>query len=45
MTSGDIRFGELNQVVSEQLAHWPADRLEELISRAVLVQSLAELGL
>ena len=39
------RFGELNQAVRERVEHWPADKLEELISRAVLVQSLAELSL
>ena len=41
----EARFGELNQAVRERVEHWPADKLEELIRRAVLVQSLAELGL
>ena len=41
----EARFGELNQAVRERVEHWSADKLEELISRAVLVQSLAELGL
>jgi len=41
----EARFGELNQAVRERVEHWPAEKLEELISRAVLVQSLAELGL
>jgi len=41
----EARFGELNQAIRERVEHWPADKLEELISRAVLMQSLAELGL
>jgi len=41
----EARFGELNQAVRERVERWPADKLGELISRAVLVQSLAELSL
>ena len=33
----EARFGDLNQAVRERVKYWPADKLEELISRAVLV--------